>query len=270
MVVNKKILQSFSNLGLSENEAKAYCALLGNNPATGYEIAKDAMIPSNKIYGILAKLLEKEMIIEIKGNRNKYVPVDPDEFLSKYRSDLKNTLDYLQINLSNIKNSDNISYIWNITDYEYLINKAEHIINNSKKNLLLSIWKQEMELLKIPLQISRKNGSQIATIHFGNPDYKIGQIFHHPIEDTLYNEKGGRCLVMVSDSVELLIGTIYKDGHVDGVYSKNKGFVMIAEDYLKHDIYIMKVVNRFDRQLIKTFGNNYHLLRDVFTDKELT
>jgi hypothetical protein len=46
--------------------------------------------------------------------------------------------------------------------------------------------------------------------------------------------------------------------------------VNLAEDYIKHDIYVMKIVRRFGpgdcrSVLVKTTS----MLRDVFTDQEL-
>lgn len=75
--------------------------------------------------------------------------------------------------------------------------------------------------------------------------------------------------MIVSDSQEVLFGKIDKSNNVQGANSMNEGFVAIAEDYIKHDIYIMKLVKRFDGLLIERFGANYHLLRDVFNDQEV-
>ncbi|MBW2364395.1 MAG: hypothetical protein JRF25_04815 [Deltaproteobacteria bacterium] len=97
---------------------------------------------------------------------------------------------------------------------------------------------------------------------------RAGQIFKHPIEDTIYNEKGGRGFVIIADSKEALMATVFEENRVEGAWSVNKGFVTLAEDYVKHDIYIMKIVRRFDRQLIERFGENYVKLRDIFNDEE--
>ena len=61
-------------------------------------------------------------------------------------------------------------------------------------------------------------------------------IYQHPIEDTIYNEKGGRGLVLVAVTKEALMGTIFPDYRVEGAWSVNQGFVTLAEDYIKHDI----------------------------------
>jgi hypothetical protein len=53
-----------------------------------------------------------------------------------------------------------------------------------------------------------------------------------------------------------------------GARSRNGGFVMLAEEYIKHDIYMMKVVRRFDAEMRARFGKSYEHLRDIFTDHE--
>ena len=55
---------------------------------------------------------------------------------------------------------------------------------------------------------------------------------------------------------------------VEGAWSLNRGFVTLAEDYIKHDIYIMKIVERFDPELQARFGPGYEKLRDVWNDEE--
>jgi hypothetical protein len=73
---------------------------------------------------------------------------------------------------------------------------------------------------------------------------------------------------MVSDSKEAVMATIYGESAVEGAFSMNRGFILLAEDYIKHDIYVMKIVYRMERQLIKRFGPRYKKLRDVFSDQE--
>ena len=271
MVVNKKITDSLIQLGFSKYEAKTYCSLLVQNPATAYEVAKESFIPTSKIYEVLSKLLEKEVIIEIvDNNKKKYIPVDPKDFIERHKISINVITDYLASSLTSLKKEEDISYIINIKDYNYLIDKAIKIISNAKISLLISIWKEEMKCLEKHLLDFNKYNKKLSIVHFGKPEVDIGQVFHHPIEDTLYSEKGGRGLVIVSDSDEALMGTIYQDNKVNGAFSRNKGFVMMAEDYLKHDVYIMKIVKRFNNELIDKFGDNYKLLRNVFKDEEVT
>jgi HTH-type transcriptional regulator, sugar sensing transcriptional regulator len=269
MVVNK-VISKLLKIGFSEYEARAYTGLLKNNPVTAYELSKMTGIPSSKIYQVTAKLVERG-IVQFIGSEDKkrYIPLMPDKMLEEYRTSTEMTLNELKSDFSEIKNETEVSYVWNVNDYGKLLFKAERLILESKKTLLISIWKEEMELLYEILQKAYKKNIKIAVIHYGQPEKKIGQIFQHPIENTIYQEKGGRQLVIISDSRESLTGTIYDNSRVEGAWSMNNGFVMLAEDYVKHDIYIMKIVERFDELLIKTFGEEYNMLRNIYSDEQV-
>lgn len=258
------------NIGFSEYEAKSYISLLANNPITAYEVAKLACIPTSKVYEVIGRLLEKGYIIEIeKDGKKKYVPMHPDDLVSAYKTKMDNTLSILQDRLNCISSEKDVSYIWNITDYDYLLEKGKKIIDEASNSLLVSIWPEEYRLLLPNLEKSIKGGVNAAIIYFGKAANPIGRLYEHPISDTIYSEKGGRGLVIVADSQEVLFGRIDDSMAVQGANSMNEGFVAMAEDYIKHDIYIMKIVSRFSPQLIETFGDNYYLLRDAFMDREI-
>ncbi len=268
MVVNI-ILKRLIKIGFSEYEAKAYTGLLKTNPVTAYELSKITGLPSSKIYHVLERLIKRGIIQLIeKENKKRYVPLKPDKMIEEYRANTETTLNELKDDLSKIDQETEISYVWNVTNYTKLLEKAERIILEAKKTLLISIWKEEMNLLFDIIKKAEKNNVKIAVIHYGNADKEIGQMFKHPIENTIYTEKGGRGLVIIGDSKESLTGTIYKNNKVEGAWSMNNGFVMLAEDYVKHDIYIMKIVQRFNELLIKTFGDEYFMLRDIYSDKQ--
>lgn len=274
MVVNNEVLEKLTSLGLAEYEAKAYIALLRENPVTAYEAAKNAGVPTAKIYGVLAKLLEKGMVLELKEEDKKlYAPLDAEEYIEGYRQRMGNTLDALEKELSNLGPKEDLSYIWNVTGYGAFLDRAEMIMRKAEETILLSAWHEELAPL-IPIMRERiESGVKIAAVYFGSIDEEHfadfpAQLFPHPIADTLYQEKGGRGFAVVADSGAALMGTIRKDYSVEGAWSGNQGFVTLAEDYIKHDIYIMKIVGRFDEELIRRFGAGYKRLRDIFSDTE--
>jgi len=257
-------------IGFTEYEAKAYISLLASNPSTAYEVAKNSTIPTSKVYEVLAKLSEKEVITVVEENKKrKYIPKNPDEMIDNYKSKMDNTLGELRNRLKDISKDKDLSFIWNIVDYDYLIDTANRIITETEKEVLISIWPEELEKIKDTLIKIKENNIKVAIVNFGKTENNLGQTFQHPIRDTIYSEKGGRGIVVVVDSKEALFGMIDNDGNAQGANSMNDGFVAMAEDYIKHDIYIMKIVKRFEDLLIEKFGENYFLLRDVFNDNEL-
>lgn len=266
------IINELLSLGLSEYEAKAYITLVSSGtPVTAYEIAKKSQISTSKIYEVMGRLIDRKIAQPIDSQgANTYVALDPDEFIAQYRSRVETSLERLSEGLSSIKNSSYTSTIWNLDKYERLIEKSVRMIDSAAKYLLVSVWQDEMAALHASLINAEKRGVRIGVIHFGeHPQLSAGVMFPHPIADTLYKEKGGRGIAIVADASSALIGTIYDNSHVEGGWSESKGFVILTEDYIKHDIYIMKIVSRYDRELIARFGEKYHLLRDVFSDSEI-
>jgi sugar-specific transcriptional regulator TrmB len=258
-------------LGFSEYEAKVYLSLLRENPATAYEVGKSSGVPTSKVYEVIKKLIEKDSISMIdEGKTKRYAPIDPEEVLNRYKSRTENVVGYLRDKLDAIRGEKEISSIWNITQYDYLIEKASRMIQDTTGTVLVSIWREEFELIEDSLREALRKDVKVVTVHFGFTKSKIGQVYNHPIEDTIYQEKGGRGIVVVADSKEVLMGTVFKFNRVEGAWSRNRGFATLAEDYIKHDIYIMKIIRRYDRRLQAMFGKRYEKLRDIFKDEEVS
>lgn len=257
-------------LGLSEYEAKAYLALLAESPATAYETAKRAGIPSSKIYEVLERMGVRGLVMRRdEGERRLYLPESSGEFLDRQKARLGETLDRLSGELSKLGDRADASVLWNVSDRAALIEKALAIVSRAARELLVSGESEELEALSRSLFQASERGARVAIVHFGEPRCALpGIVYEHPIKDTLQAEKGGRGFALVADSREALIGTIAADGPAEGAYSRNKGFVVLAEDYVKHDIYVMKIVRRYDAELIRRFGPGYAKLREVFSDGE--
>ncbi len=265
----RKAISQFMSLGLSEYEARAYLALLKDYPCTAYELAKYSGIPTSKIYEVIKKLLINGLVNVIAdNNKQRYIPIGLNDFINKQKNKFESSLRNIERSLSDFLYCSEDLTTWNIIDYDFLIEKAKTLIDKSINTLLISIWKDEFLMLEETIRNAEKRGVRVAILHFGNAGLKIGKIYHHPVDDTVYNERKSRCLTIVSDSREALTGTILKFGNVEGAWSRNRGFITIAEEFIKHDIYIMKIIRRFDKELQNKFGSKYERLRDIFSDGE--
>ncbi len=107
-------------------------------------------------------------------------------------------------------------------------------------------------------------------IDYGTLDLEASAVYPHPIRDTIYDEKGGRGLSLCADSRVALVGLVTDSDAASGAWSTNHAFVTATEDYLKHDIYVQKIVGRFNDLLVRTYGRGYARWRDVFSDEVRT
>jgi sugar-specific transcriptional regulator TrmB len=271
MVVNSLDLTNlFARLGVSDYEGRVYVALLTNNPATAYEAAKESGVPTSKVYEVLERLEARSMVRSLdEAGKKRYLPQPVDDFVEGTRRRLGDTLDTLKVDLARVGGPQNQAYVWSLSDTAALVDKACRMVQTAADAILVSAWNPEALVLVPLLAQARTRGVKTALVHFGPGDLPVGGVFRHPIEDTIYAEKGGRGLVVVADGREALMGTLRDDG-AEGAWSLNRGFVTLAEDYVKHDIYIMKIVERFDAELLKRFGPGYEKLRDIWNDEEET
>lgn len=257
--------------GLSEYEARVYVAFLKKNPATAYEAAREAGVPTSKVYETVARLEQKGVLTpfgEEEARSRRYVPQSAEEYLHTSRQLMDRTLESLGLEFQEMRTQSPVSFIWNISDHDALLDRARRMILKAKDTLLISLWREEADRLGGLIAEANARGVRTAVVHYGQPQLEIGQVFMHPIGETHYDEKGGRNIVVVSDSYDAVMGTIRADGSIEGAYSSSRGFVDLAEDYVKHDIYMMKIIKRFDPHLRERFGPRYALLRDVFSDRE--
>ena len=258
-------------LGLSEYEARTYRALCQASPLTAYEAAQQAGLPTSKIYQVLGRLEEKGLVLCLQEqNRKRYIPQEIEEFAAAYRYQMEKNLAGLEEEGQKLKQESQVSYIWNLKGYMEIIDKARQIIGSARREILISLWQDELLHLAPALQSQDEAGVRLGLVHFGSldPALAVGTCFSHPIADTLFQEKGGRGLTLVVDSREAMTVTVFENGRAEGAWSRNEGYVNLAEDYVKHDIYIMKIVDRFESILIDRFGPGYRKLRDVFSDDE--
>jgi len=256
-------------LGFTENESHAWMALLRENPATAYETARASGIPTAKIYPVLDRLVGRGIVLELdEDGKKRYVPCDPEDFLATQRRRNEELIDDLSRELKSLGPRAEVSYIWNLSTYGSLLERAEAMIKSANSSILISTWKEELAPLVSAIRLREREGVRVAVVHFGHAEERGGALYEHPIADTLYAERGGRGFALIVDGETALMGTVTSEFEAQGAWSGNQGFVLLAEDYVKHDIYIMKIVNRFDRELTERFGEGYPLLRDIFSDKE--
>ncbi len=264
----KTAISRLVELGLSEYEARAYIGVLRENPASAYEIAKNSGIPSSKIYEVIRRLEARGMIQTIRGEDQKrlFIPVPPDYFTQNYRTIVEENLRAIEAELTGIETVIDTSYIWRIREYEGLIVKAKRMIDMASKTLQLVLWETEMEALRDNIHEAERRGVKMAVVHYGPTSVRIRQLYRHPVEETIYSGKGIRGLFIVTDSKEALAGRIGKNT-TEAMWSMNECLVMIVEDYIRHDIYFMKVAERFDHLLRERFGEAYERLRDIYSDE---
>ena len=253
----KNLISQLQILNFTQYESRAYLSLLEQGNITGYELAKNSGIPASKIYAVLNKLMEKEVIIAVDSEPVKYTPLPPNEVLSRLKGDYLDTVNSLDSKLEDIYNKQKLSnnYIWNISGREAILRRVCEFIAEANKQIFLSVWDEEVEEIKEALITADKKSVKVSIVHFGENLLGIGTEFKHGREHQIRQQRGERRLAMEIDEEKVILCHFHENGDSNAVWTTNKGLILLAKDYIIHDIYTIKVAEKFGKAANEIFEN---------------
>lgn len=251
----KKIISLLQNIGFTQYESQVYLALLQQPNVSGYELAKQSGVPASKIYPILNRLVSKEVIQVIDSDPRKYVPQPPDEIISRLKSDYLSTVNQLSVKLKNIYlQEDNASnHIWNLSGRSLIIQRILDFINEAKEQIYLSVWDEEVDEISEDLIEAQKREVRLSIVHFGQNHLGVGREYAHGSEHRIRIERGGRRIALIVDEKKVILGHFQEDGSSNAAWTTNKGLVLLAKDYIIHDIYSIRVMQKFGDEALDIF-----------------
>ena len=77
--MNSQTYLLLEKLGLTEYEAKTLGTLFNLREAEAPQISRTAQVPKTRVYDVLEKLIQRRLIIEIKGRPKLYRAVEPQK-----------------------------------------------------------------------------------------------------------------------------------------------------------------------------------------------
>ncbi len=83
MQAKPRTVSELTRLGLTTYEARAYVALLGRGSFAAAEVARHSGLPRQRIYDVLASLVERGLATARPGRVVKYAAVPPDQALGR-------------------------------------------------------------------------------------------------------------------------------------------------------------------------------------------
>lgn len=272
MTRNSQPTDFLMELGLSEYEGRAYLALLEAGRASAYAVAQSAGLPTSKIYQAMQKLERREMVTQLAGSNGRgkmYAAISAEKFVADTVSRQKRLGDQLIAALAQVPKRVDHELIWNLDGWDEIEDRILNLIHDAKRSLLVAGWPEELSLLAGALQAAHKRECKIALVHYGTPKAAWPfMVYVHRQEKVIARERHGRTFCITTDGVTALIAHLPSEGVVSAALSANRTFVGVTEDFIRHDIYFLKVMKRFGAELIQRFGPDLRHLRDPFADTE--
>jgi sugar-specific transcriptional regulator TrmB len=148
----------------------------------------------------------------------------------------------------------------NLSGYEVLIEKMLGIINMANITLFISIWPDEAVLLDSAIANAVGRGVNVITEVFGNYQLSGDSINLKNCGESSQARLGKRLSVVVRDAEEVIIGEISEDGEAEGIWTTTPGIVLIAKEYIKHDIWGNILIDALGQSQFKQLCEENELL----------
>ncbi len=234
--VEDRVTAAMKQLGFTATDAKAYVALLKNNPATGYELAARSGVPRSAVYGVLKRLEGLGLVNAVQKKPAKYQPLPPPKLLELVESRFHRTLDDLKESLDGLDDRSNESVTWTIQGYTPVLEAARTLIEGSSRCLYASVWGREAERLASPLQEHLGNGLEVVLFSFTPLPPETGRHFSYNIPERELERYWSHKVIMVSDQKKALIGGAEQTEDNRAVVTEETALVEMAISNLVLDI----------------------------------
>jgi sugar-specific transcriptional regulator TrmB len=265
----EEVLKELQKLGFSQYECKAYMGLLKNSPVTGYEVSKRSGVPRSMIYEVLGKLLDKGAIYTVPSDPVKYSPLPAKELIHRLRKSFEDSFNFLEKNLASLENKRETDVIWRVNSDEHVIAEVVNMIERAEDELWLSIWKPQVPFIKEAIDKRIKDGVQVFSMLFSEPNTQIGVTYHHDYMTPEISEKrmGGRLTILARDKEEVLIANFAPNTSAWAVKTKDPALVLVAMEYIRHDIAFGELTKEVGAQKVESLWKNNPDLFYVVTGK---
>ncbi|MGD8997964.1 MAG: helix-turn-helix domain-containing protein [Anaerolineae bacterium] len=253
-------------LGFSEYEAKAYVALLKENPATGYHVAKVSTVPRSMIYEVLGKLTARGAAMELrKEGKTQYAPAAPQEFLNQLQREHQELVSALKDDLTSLGATSDLEYVWNIEGHENVMAKAEEMIRQAQDRVYMAVLPSTFPPLKSALEEAIARDVRVVVYSSRSLDLPGGRVVAASMPEEYLKRAEGLGLILVVDGGEVLIGERLTAPQARSSWTRSPLFVLIAEHHLRTDLYLPRILDVLgDRAEEVIHEDDWHLFARAF------
>ena len=196
-----------------------------------------------------------------------YVPLPPEALLDRMRRDFDSSVATLEADLPGLASPEQVRMVHSLNERAALVDRARDVVVGATAELFVSGWPDDLAGLKPAVRDAEQTGVQVATVVFGRDADPVGWTTEHRYSspETVEANLGRRLLVVAADRTKAVIGGLAGD-RTWGLYTDDPAAVLLAVDYVRHDIAMPRVADHYaDRGFAEFWGNDPGIerLRDL-------
>ena len=239
-------ISTLQELGFSKYEAQAYVGLLRAAPLNGYELAKRSGVPRSMVYEVLGKLLDRGATHVVPGEPVKYAPVPAGELIGRLKRRSDERLHRLETSLGSLEHARDASVIRHVRGEGPVLEEIFSLVERAEEELWLSLWAAQVPPLTDAVLAAEERGVKVFSMLFEAPAARLGRTFHHDYMQpgVVSARMGGKLSVAARDGEEVVV-EFGVSSSPWAVSAKDPALVMVATEYLRHDVMIAAIQREF-------------------------
>lgn len=255
-----------TEIGFTEYEAKVYLALLGDHPATGYQISKNSGVPRSMVYETLSRLVARGAVLEsIEGRATLYRPVSPQLLLDRHEERQMRLVDNLREELQAKYTDSSEEYVWSIRNKSAVFTYAKQMLSKAQTEIYLVMNDEGLGALQEEIKAASDRGVVVCTLLTGQEQISHGYVARHPPLESELQELTDT-LMLVVDQIETLIADIGQDAYA--TITNNHNLVLIARQFIWMELFAQRVYRQLGVDMLERLDPEDRKIFESFLSTE--
>ena len=244
------LLANLMQIGFTEYEAKVYLALLGQHPATGYQLSKASGVPRSMVYEALKRLHGRGAALEsVEGRATLYRPLSPDMLMERQELEHQRLVHDLRQGLGELYAATADYRIWSLSGRSTTLTYASQLIHNAQIELFMVLTDEDLAELRPTIAAAHQRGVAINALLTGIDELSFGGVAYHP---PLESELQGltTTLLVEADDAEVLIASTGGQHKILATVTRNTDLVLIARQFVWMELFTQRIYARLGPDLL--------------------
>jgi len=234
-----ELVRRLQEMGLTDNEGRAYAILLVDGPMTGYEVAKRTGIARGNVYATLGRLVEKQAVV--KSSDDRFAAIPPDQFALLRQEALRSAASESLAELERLQRKDTQAQVISLFGREAVRERCRTMIDGATATIFLAAFPEELSLLAPALLQAQARGVQVEALCFGQPPAGFPAAVTHHGADEILLAQGGRLLMLATWPEGLT--AVLDDDQPDcgGIWAWNRYLASTVGLYVAHELFAVRL-----------------------------
>ncbi|MGN1386087.1 MAG: TrmB family transcriptional regulator [Bacillus sp. (in: firmicutes)] len=238
------MLQKF---GFSQYESKVYEVLVSSEqPIDVNMIAKHSGVPKAKIYEVLARMVEKGMIMEAVSEKKKmYTALPLNQAVQRLTAEFQANIEEFKTKTS--KRTFRDDRVWSFKVQATIMMQMKQLMEEAEKSIRFSAWNDDFAVYLPLLKEKEAKGVDVKVHIVGETQADLKETHYFiPTEEDVFLE---RFQLLIVDDQEIIFAT-NEDESWQAIRTMSTPFVKIFAEFFYHDVVLTKILSKYSDTLM--------------------